>query len=566
MALQTVSRNRFLVESDLILSPAAVVTLVSAGVARVKTGDLHSGLRLIKRAVRLDRVNALAQENLGVALLECHRAEEAVDCFQRAVILACDRASIYLNLATAYHNQNKSALALSAYLRSVELGVFRAEVFNALGVIFDGLKQFFQSNRLFGKAIALSPSKGDYLSNYSDGGGSNLSESARVSWGQRAIECDPRNPTVLFNFACLLGKFRKISLANKVLDQVLTIVPDHADARFNRSLNLLLLGRLPEAWVDYEWRWKTTVALSSGLPPMEFDPVRPDDLRNQELALIHEQGLGDFFQFCRYGRLAAELGAQVIMYVPPSLLRLVSAQSWITAAFESDRALPRSGRRVPIMSMPHIFRTSLESIPFGSEAYLHAPSADVERWRELLASQSPPSQLRVGVVWNGGFRPDRPDLWQVNERRNISLPVFSAGLDMEGIAFVILQKGDPAESNIRGAETKYWKSGSVFNAAPWLNDFSDTASLIANLDLVISVDTSVAHLSAALGKPTWILNRYDSCWRWLLAREDSPWYASVKLYRQAVDRDWVSVLARVRSDLSMLRNHRVVETGGAFIK
>ena len=148
--------------------------------------------------------------------------------------------------------------------------------------------------------------------------------------------------------------------------------------------------------------------------------------------------------------------------------------------------------------------------------------------------------------------PNQPKQWGVNERRNIPLKLFAEGLSSLNINFFSLQKGDPAESEIRNCEKDYWPLGNFFNFADELKDFSDTAALIANMDVVVSVDTSTAHLSAALGKPTWILNRYDTCWRWLLGRDDSPWYESVKLYRQGEDRQWVPVLERVARDLLRL--------------
>jgi len=215
------------------------------------------------------------------------------------------------------------------------------------------------------------------------------------------------------------------------------------------------------------------------------------------------------------------------------------------------------------MSLPLAFGTTLETIPYGEEAYLQAVPEDVERWRKRLdesfaggaadqavATSQLSRRLRVGLVWNGGFRADQPELWAVNERRNVPLEKFARALDLPGIDFVSLQKGDPAESELRGREAEFWKSGRLFNAAAELKDFADTAGLVANLDLMISVDTSTAHLAAALGKPTWILNRYDTCWRWLLDREDSPWYGAVKLYRQGSDRDWTPVLARLARDLA----------------
>ena len=170
------------------------------------------------------------------------------------------------------------------------------------------------------------------------------------------------------------------------------------------------------------------------------------------------------------------------------------------------------------------------------------------RWREKLG---PRDRLRVGVVWNGGFRANRPELWSTNARRNIELSDFAQAMQHLDVDFYSLQKGDPAESEIRGREREYWPRGNFFNFVDELHDFSDTAALVDNLDLVVAVDTSTAHLAASLGKPTWILNRFDTCWRWLLQRSDSPWYASVKLFRQDQSRNWQTALSQLANDLSL---------------
>jgi hypothetical protein len=162
------------------------------------------------------------------------------------------------------------------------------------------------------------------------------------------------------------------------------------------------------------------------------------------------------------------------------------------------------------------------------------------------------SLLRVGLVWNGGFRPDQPEMRAVNERRNISLETIARLQYLSNIQFYSLQKGDPAESELEHSKQTIWPLNNLINYVPELKDFSDTAALIANLDLVISVDTSTAHLAAALGKPTWILNRYDSCWRWLENRSDSPWYRSIRLYRQKTPGDWEGVLDLLEADLKVL--------------
>jgi hypothetical protein len=162
----------------------------------------------------------------------------------------------------------------------------------------------------------------------------------------------------------------------------------------------------------------------------------------------------------------------------------------------------------------------------------------------------------VGLVWSGGFRPDQPALWSTHERRNISLAQISA-LNTPGVDFYSLQKGEPAESQVLAEIGRYWKSDNFFNYAAELQDFTDTAAFIANLDLVISVDTSSAHLAAAMGKPVWLLNRFDTCWRWQLHRRDSPWYPTLTVFRQTAAADWLIPVQQMRVELEIfLENHK----------
>jgi hypothetical protein len=204
--------------------------------------------------------------------------------------------------------------------------------------------------------------------------------------------------------------------------------------------------------------------------------------------------------------------------------------------------------QAPLMSLPLIFNTELETIP-SAPAYLSPDPTKQKMWEQKL---DPNHHLKVGLVWNGGFRPDQPEIWATNERRNIPLEVIARLQHLSIIEFYSLQKGDPAESELTLKRTAIWPTNNLLNFAPELKDFSDTAALISNLDLVISVDTSTAHLAAALGKPTWILNRYDTCWRWLEDRTDSPWYPSVTLYRQKSPGNWDEVIDLVERDLQIL--------------
>jgi hypothetical protein len=188
--------------------------------------------------------------------------------------------------------------------------------------------------------------------------------------------------------------------------------------------------------------------------------------------------------------------------------------------------------------------------------YLAADPDKSQHWARRLGARRRP---RVGLVWSGGFRPEQPELWSTHERRNISLAEIST-LNTRGIDFFSVQKGDPAESQVLTEIGLYWPSDNFFNYAADLNDFTDTAALIANLDLVISVDTSTAHLAAAMGKPVWLLNRFDTCWRWQLHRSDSPWYPKLTVFRQTAVADWSAPLQHIRMQLSKLRENEAAQT------
>ena len=197
-----------------------------------------------------------------------------------------------------------------------------------------------------------------------------------------------------------------------------------------------------------------------------------------------------------------------------------------------------------MLSLPLAFGTTLETIP-ANIPYLKANAEKSLFWQEKLGEKTKP---RVGLVWSGGFRPNQPEVWSVNRRRNIPLAKLAA-LKNSDIEFYSLQKGQPAESELAELMRDNWDGPPIIDFTNLLNDFSDTAALVKNLDLVIAVDTSIAHLAGALGKPVWMLNRFDTCWRWLLDRTDSPWYPTARLYRQEKAGDWDTVVQRVKTDL-----------------
>jgi hypothetical protein len=254
--------------------------------------------------------------------------------------------------------------------------------------------------------------------------------------------------------------------------------------------------------------------------------------------LLHaEQGLGDTIQFCRYATLAASRGLRVTLQVPRPLVRLLRTLDGVDQVIAEDEALPAFDLHCPLLSLPLALGTTLATVP-AAPAYLRADAALAEGWRDRLAAFPP---IRVGLVWAGKPRHDvLSSLVAIERRRSLAAERLAPLLVVPGVRFFSLQSGGPAAP----------AAFSLTDFMPEMTDFADTAALIANLDLVISVDTAAAHLAAALGKPVWLLDRFDSCWRWLTGRRDSPWYPSLRLYHQPAAGDWDSVLAEVVADLA----------------
>jgi tetratricopeptide (TPR) repeat protein len=359
----------------------------------------------------------------------------------------------------------------------------------------------------------------------------------------RAIALRPSYAAAHSNRGAALGQLNRHEESIASYDRAIAIRPDYVDAHFNKSLHLLAMGHFEEGWELYEWRRQKFPSTATR------DFSRPlwlgeEDLTDKTILLHEEQGFGDTIQFCRYASLVAGLGARVILEVPPALTSLLSTLDGVSQIIQSGTRLPDFDFQCPLLSLPLAFKTELSSIP-SKTPYLQANLEKSLAWKKRLGEKT---KLRVGLVWSGGVRANKPDSWVYNSRRNIPLAKL-ASLKHPHIEFYSLQKGQPGESELVALRQKYWDGPDIVDFTGELHDFSDTAALVDNLDLIITVDTSTAHLAGALGKPVWILNRFDNCWRWLSGRTDSPWYRTAKLYRQDIAENWDGVIERVKADL-----------------
>jgi hypothetical protein len=336
-----------------------------------------------------------------------------------------------------------------------------------------------------------------------------------------------------------------VSGARAGYDAALALDGSSRNARFGRATVNLLTGDFERGWPEFECRESNT--LDPSFRDLMLFLRSRESLAGKTILLRSEGGFGDVIQFCRYVTLLAESGGHIVLEAPRPLMSLLGSLKGAVQLFAQGEPLPASDFQCSLMSLPLAFGTTLASIPAGIP-YVWVGE---RRQREWQARCGPRLRPRVGVVWSGGRDSHRSGYTPHKNRRNAPLSQFAV-LRTEEIEFFSLQKGQSAEAELAQMKASKWDGPDLIDLTRAIDDFEDTAALILQLDLVISVDTSVAHLAGALGKPVWILNRFDSCWRWLLDRGDSPWYPTARLFRQERPGEWDAVFARVRDELLRL--------------
>ena len=359
---------------------------------------------------------------------------------------------------------------------------------------------------------------------------------------EEALKINPNYPEALNNLGWTHYIMRNFSKAKECYQKAIAIDSELNAAYFNLGLCNLMLGEFTDGWKNYEYRKYQSTSKPKHVDNTYWLGKAP--VANKSIYVYFEQGLGDTIQFCRYIKLLADKGAKVFFRPQPELLTLLSNLEGVTELIASDRDSSQFDFHCSLMSLPLAFQTDSESIP-SNIPYLTANKTKAKYWQSLLSNITGP---KVGLIWNGGFRSKQPELWSVNNRRNISFDQISK-LNSTGINYFSLQKGGKAENEIKNLQSHLWPLNNFYNYSNELNDFSDTAALISCLDLIISVDTSTAHLAAAMGKPVWILNRHDNCWRWLEDGDHSLWYPTARLYRQKISGEWDTVIEDVKKDL-----------------
>jgi tetratricopeptide (TPR) repeat protein len=487
--------------------------------------------------------NAKHDIHLGAALHRQGRLAEAEAHYHSALGHRPDLPEAWTNLGLVRMALGAHDEAETCHREALRLDPAFADAHNNLGVVHYQLGRVAEAENCFRGGLRLNPDYAGAQLNLAVAlqALGRLDEAETCYRAAHRLGAEPAQ--VHSNLGVLLREQGRFELAEAFSREALRLRPDLADARVNLAMVLLLTGRWSAAWPLYESRWEVS-DMARQRRDFSQPQLSPQSKIDGQVILLHaEQGFGDTLQFCRYAPLLAKAGARIILEVQPSLARLMATLPGVETVLSVGDAVPHFDLHCPLMSLPLAFGTTPETIP-SAPRYLAADPDLTAFWQRRLAFYP---GLRVGLAWAGSSRAWLPHAVALDRRRSMRLGDMAPLAAVPNCSFISLQLG-PAAQQLQEPPAGL----RVHEFADQLPDFADTAALIENLDLIISVDTAVAHLAGALGKPVWLLNRFDTCWRWLLERDDSPWYPSLRLFRHAGSCGWSEVMERVNTELRQL--------------
>ncbi|MBW4691512.1 MAG: tetratricopeptide repeat protein [Lyngbya sp. HA4199-MV5] len=486
-----------------------------------------------RRALAANPEHHDTYNNLAVALQELEQIDEAIAHYEKAIALKPDFADAHNNFANALRHKGRTEEAIAHYQQAIVLRPNYADAHNNLGLIYFAEGEFEQAAACYRQAIAVKP---DFpqVHNHLGNALKELGDfDAAVKCYEQAIALKPDYAKAFNNWGNIFRDRGALQEAVQYYNQATAIEPTFAEAHWNKALTLLLNGELQAGFAEYEWRWQ--VKLPTFQPMRSLAQPRWDGspLAGKTIFLHAEQGMGDMIQFARYVPLVAQQGGRVVLECHAPLVNLFKQLPGIQAIVSYGSTPPPFDVHAPLMSLPHILGITLNTIP-ADIPYLQLPAS----LAPPLPTPHSPLPLKLGIVWSGN--PQNP----YNRTRACPLDPLLSLAELPGIALYSLQK-----ELTEGDRSLLQAHPHVHALHEHLHDFVDTAALINQLDLIIAVDTSVAHLAGALGKPVWLLLPYAPDWRWMLGREDSPWYPTMQLFRQPAYGDWSSVVKAVKEAL-----------------
>jgi tetratricopeptide (TPR) repeat protein len=506
-------------------------------------GRTEDALRHLRRVVELEPASGEAHNDVGAMLLDMDRTAEAESCFRQALKLMPKFPEAWLNLGRALRKLRRASEAETCFRQAAELWPDSVEAQEDLGIVLSDQGQMDEAVACFHHALLMAPERAETYYNI---GHAMLLESRfaeALEPLQRSLKLKPNFPEAWNNMGgCFLGQGTThgddadLDEAECCYKRAIDLKPQHADAHVNLALLLLLRGRFEDGWKEWEWRWR---GKGNKLHRYQRPLWRGEPLDGKAILLHTEDGLGDTLQFVRYAQLLHDRGARVILQCPKALLAVLSGCPGVDLLVNDAQHIPDFDIHAPLMSVPGIMGTTATSIP-ADLPYVFADSDRTAFWKDQLSSSY---GLKVGIAWRGN-----PE-FAGDQRRSVPLGYFEPLAKIPGIRLFSLQTGHGREQLERVAAS--------WNISDLGLPFSETAAVMMNLDLIVTSDTVIAHLAGALARPTWLAVCCTPDWRWLLRRADSPWYPTMRLFRQPGPDLWPAVFESMASNMQTLLNQTI---------
>jgi len=520
-------------------------------IALQKQDNVPLAVHHFQQALLLNPNHAVLQFNLGNLLVKQQDLAGAIAYFRRAIALQPDYAAAYENLGSALQAQGDLPAALVALQQALRLQPDSMALHYKLGDVREALNQVAEAVQHYRQALALNPKQAAVHNHLALALRRLKQPVAAIAHLRQAIALQPNDPQTHNNLGVLLQEQNLLDEAILHCEQAIALDPAYAAAHLNLGLAALATGDFRRGFAEHEWRFQVE---GPPLPANLGTAWDGSDLQGRTLLVLMEQGFGDTLQFIRYVPLLAQCGGQVLVYCQPQLVRLFAAVPGIATLLQRGDPLPPVDVYAFSMSLPHLLGDRLETAVPNQVPYLTALQKE-DPLPAALRERSP--ELKIGLVWASGrpkaqLNPRRYELQiQSHQNRSLPLPWLVRALTVRSdIQLFSLQVGAHAADLAQLALDPVGGTLPVQNLSESLKDFADTAAAIAHLDLVISVDTAVAHLAGAMGKPVWVLLPYYADWRWMLERDDTPWYPTMRLFRQTQPEHWHSALRQVAQALA----------------
>jgi tetratricopeptide (TPR) repeat protein len=517
-------------------APEDLIGLINLGTYLIQSGDVLQGLSLIEKATVISPKNVNALNTQANALKALKRYQEALDVYDLALQLKPDFASAWANRGNVLRDFTRFDEALQSYNQALVLVPDDVHFLNLRGMLYKNLHRLDEALSDFKRALQIEFNSDVTHFNIANCYVQIDDVNLALQHFSHAIEINPKYAEAYNNRSNLLKSLNRLDAALQDADRAIKIRPNYIEANWNRALIYLLMGDYLNGWNAYEWRWKRSDRNFHQHYQKLPRWVNQQDIAGKNIVLHAEQGFGDTIQFCRYAPIIAGLGANVYLDVPPALRSLLKSLGSNIHVVDSQIKNLKVDLHTPLMSLPWIFKHTLQDIP-APNSYLFASDLDIDMWTKKLGMKT---RKRIGISWAGN--PSHTN----DKRRSIALSKLKPILELD-FEFHSLQK------DVSEADHDFLTELSASSCMQHdFNSFADTAALMSAMDLVITIDSAVAHLSGALGCPTWLMLPYAPDFRWMLARDDSPWYPSMRLFRQDQVDEWHSVVLKVCKELSSI--------------